>query len=148
MVAHAEVGLLMLTQPVRRLIAGGAGAGNVHQDLQPVQVVRGFLAEKLIVQHFHVGYQLDVVAQPAHQFQCVAEQFAPVLDHLPPPAVERRVHHHVRARGHQQVRAGRQPVPVDEIALHVEDRPLLESGAHLVHAHHTHVGARVHRPRW
>ena len=80
------------------------------------------------------------------QFQCVAEQLAPVLDHLPAPTVQCRVHHHVRASGHQQVRTRRQPVAIDQVALHVEDRALFEARTHLVHADDTNVGAGVHGP--
>src|SRR6478752_2757940 len=56
------------------------------------------------------------------------------------------VNHHVRAGGHQHVGTGRQLIGVNQVALLVEDRSLLEAGAHLVHADHAHVRAGVHGP--
>lgn len=103
-------------------------------------------AQQLVVEHLHIGNELDLVAHLPRQIQCGAEQLVTVLHHLPAPAIHRRVDQDVGAGGHQQIRARREAVPVDKVALDVEHRALLETGAHLVHADHAHVGAGIHRP--
>jgi hypothetical protein len=80
------------------------------------------------------------------EIQCGAEQFVAVLHHLASPAVHGRIHHDIRAGGHQQVGTRRQVVLIDQVALQVKHRTLFETGAHLVHAHDADVGAGIHRP--
>jgi hypothetical protein len=108
--------------------------------------VGGLGAEELFPQHAEAGQGPDFRAKPVGEHECDTEQRVAVLDHLPAPAVERRVDHHVRAGGHQHVGAGGQLGRVHQGALDVEDRSLLEPGAHLLHADHADVRAGVHGP--
>ena len=55
MVAHADVELVMLAQPIGGLVARSSGRRHVDQHLQPVEVVGGLHAEQLVVEHLDVG---------------------------------------------------------------------------------------------
>jgi hypothetical protein len=68
------------------------------------------------------------------------------LNHVTAPAVQRRVDQDVGACRHQQIGASGESILINQIALQMKNRALLESGAHLVHADHTQVGVGVHRP--
>jgi hypothetical protein len=109
--------------------------------------MRSLLAEQLVLHHRDIRYPTDALAHVTRQLQSGTEHFGAALDHLTPPRVHRRVHHDVRARRHQEVRALDQPITVDQIALQMKHRTLFEAGPCLVHADHADVGTRVHRPR-
>lgn len=107
----------------------------------------GLHAEQFVVHDLYPGYPVQFGPHMFRRPEGRVEQTVAAFDHLPTPAVQRRVHQYIRAGGHEQIRAVPQAHRIDQIALHMENRALFEAGAHLVHAHHADIGARVHRPR-
>ena len=145
-IRESDVEPPLLPQPVGDLIPRDVEIRDVDEHLQPVQIVRSLHAEQFLVQHVKAGDVVDGRPRAGGDLQCLGEQFVAAFDHLAPPPVERGVDHHIGTGGHQQIGALRELVLIDEVALNVEDRTLLEPGTHLVDADDADVRAGVHGP--
>lgn len=119
-VAEPHVQVVVLAQPVGGVVSAYSQVRHVDDHVQRIQVVRCLGAEKLLPQDVQAGQRVDVLPHLPGQGERGIEQMVSVLDHLPAPAVQRRVDHHVRAGCHQHVGTGGQLVRIDEVALPVE----------------------------
>lgn len=110
----------------------------------PVECTTG--TSELVAVHVQTVDVLDLRTGSMGEIQGSRHQLVAVLNHLPPPTVQSGVDQHRGAGGAEQVDARLEHGRVDQLALLVEHRALLQAAAHLVHARDGHVRAGVHRP--
>ena len=142
-VAQRHVHVRALTQPVRGVVAVGAEPGDVDDELERVECEGG---ADLLVHHAQAADLVDHRADGHGQTDGAVEQLLALLDHLPTPAVHRRVDQGGRTGRAEQILPRLEHVRIDPVTLEMEDRALLQAAAHLVHAGHAHVRAGVHPP--
>ena len=131
MVAQAHVNGFGLPEPVGSLVTADAEFRDVDQELEAIKIVRSLLAEQLALHDREAGQIVDLASDVPGQVERPTEDLGSRGHRVTPPAVDGRVDHDVGTGGHQQVGTVGEMVGIDQIALDVEDRSLLETGAHL-----------------
>lgn len=138
---------MLVPQPVGGTVVGDLPRADVDDDLKGVHVRRPARpAEVVAAVHVHAVDLENPFAGLLSEGECVVVEGLAVLDHLPAPAVQRRVYEGRGAGGPQQVLTALERLRLDQIPLEVEDGALFEAGAHLVNGGDAHVGAGVHGP--
>ena len=120
-VTDMQVDVVLVAQPVGRMVAVDPQPTDIDDELQRVELGRLARTDKVrFAADMNALDPLDLRAGALREPQRAVKKLVAAFGHLPPPAVERSVDQNRRAGGAEEVGAGLQDGGINQVTLQVE----------------------------